>query len=340
MARPLVPGFAAVKPVAGSIDVLLADATSREPFAHSDGKSEVPMERVVIDGAPHIVKHLDVRNDWIMRTVGDLACLPIAVWRLGLLDRLPASIDHTVVAAFWDGRVGALLMRDVGPWLLPEGDDAIAAAQHERFLDHMAELHAAFWGWRDEFGLGALGNRYLFFHHRLLPAIETSLGTTAAVPTKFVPEGWARFEERAPEAVELVYRLQDDPGPMLTAMTATPQTFVHGDWKAGNLGSHPDGRTILIDWQCPGEAPPLADVVWYVCLNRARLPESKEAALETYRAALERHGVDTGPWWDRQLGLCLVGALVQFGWEKALGDHDELAWWVEGALAGARYLEG
>jgi hypothetical protein len=29
---------------------------------------------------------------------------------------------------------------------------------------------------------------------------------------------------------------------------------------------------------------------------------------------------------------------VQFGWEKALGDPDELAWWADRARAGARWL--
>jgi len=328
----------AMRSVESSIEALVAGASERTEFTHPDGKSEVPMERVVIDGERFILKHLDVRADWIMRTVGDLACLPIAVWRLGLLDALPDSIDPVMVGAAWDGRKGAILMHDVGQWLLPEGDGVIEQAQHERFLDHMAELHASMWGWRDEFGLGGLGNRYLFFHRRLLPSIEASLGTTAAVPTKFVPEGWARFEERVPQAVDLIYGLQDDPSALLLGLTSTPQTFVHGDWKAGNLGAHADGRTILLDWQIPGEAPPLTDAVWYVCLNRARLPEPKDAALDTYRAALERHGVDTEPWWDKQVGLCLLGALVQFGWEKALGEDDELAWWVDRALDGARYL--
>ncbi|MEO6144789.1 MAG: putative immunity protein [Dermatophilaceae bacterium] len=66
---------------------------------------------------------------------------------------------------------------------------------------------------------------------------------------------------------------------------------------------------------------------------------TKEAAIDTYRVALERRGVDTAPWWDAQLALCLLGALVQFGWEKALGGYDdELAWWESKAVEGARLL--
>jgi aminoglycoside phosphotransferase (APT) family kinase protein len=98
------------------------------------------------------------------------------------------------------------------------------------------------------------------------------------VPTQLVPAGWARLLVRASQAATIVAELLDDPVPLAAGLTATPQTFVHGDWKAGNLGSHPDGRTILLDWAVPGIAPGCIDLAWYVCLNRARLPESKEAA--------------------------------------------------------------
>ena len=41
-----------------------------------------------------------------------------------------------------------------------------------------------------------------------------------------------------------------------------------------------------------------------------------------------------GGWWQQQLDLCMIGVMATFGWEKALGDEDELAWW-EQAAAGA-----
>lgn len=59
----------------------------------------------------------------------------------------------------------------------------------------------------------------------------------------------------------------------------------------------------------------------------------------TLRASGCLAGVRTEPWWDRQLALCLLGALVQFGWEKALGGYDEeLAWWEDRAVAAAALL--
>ena len=97
----------------------------------------------------------------------------------------------------------------------------------------------------------------------------------------------------------------------------------------GNLGSHPDGRTILLDWAYPGSGPACWDLCWYLALNRARLPEQKEAAIDRFRGALEACGVSTGPWWERQLGLCMIGIMATFGWEKALGDPGELDWWQD-----------
>ena len=68
--------------------------------------------------------------------------------------------------------------------------------------------------------------------------------------------------------------------------------------------------------------------------------EPDPEATETYRAALERHGIATELWWDRQLGLCLIGAMVQFGWEKAFGGFDdELAWWEEQVVNASPLLE-
>ena len=122
-------------------------------------------------------------------------------------------------------------------------------------------------------------------------------------------------------------------------MERTPQTFVHGNWKLDNLGTDADGRTVVLDWESSGRGAALSDLAWYLSINCRRLPQSKEAAIEAYRAALERRGIDTAPWWDTQLALCLLGALVQFGWEKALGGYDdELAWWEARAVEGARLL--
>lgn len=330
----------APRPVASSIAELVGGA-ERRPFHNADGKSGSSFERVVLDGEPHVLKVMHVDDDWIARSLGDIGCRPVTMWAAGLYDAFPPSIDHTVVgAARGFGRNGwgaALLMRDVGDRLVPEGDDVVPAERHAAFLDHMAELSAHLWGWSDDVGLLTPSLRWTFFGPGML-ACEADLGWPHPVPV-IAERGWRAFAERAPTDVcAAVEGIRVEPSVLVDALAATPWTLLHGDWKMGNLGHHADGRTILLDCAYPGEGPACHELGWYLAINSARLPEPKEAAVERFRRALEAHGVATAGWWDAQLDLCLLGTVVQLGWEKALGDDAELGWWLERARAGARRL--
>jgi len=322
---------------AGSVSDLLARASSRQRWFPEDTKSGARFERVVIDGERFVLKYQDARDDWLMRATGDDGHRYVRLWDQGLLAALPDVIDSAVVAADTEAGVGRILLRDVSAQLLVP-DSVLSAAQHERFLDHMAQLHAAFWGWRDEVGLTPMARRYLMFSPDVARC-ESAIGSPALVP-RFMAAGWARLRRESPVMAGEVFPLLQNPTPLLTALGSVPHTLVHGDWKAANIGCHADGRTVLLDFgEVPGEATPIADLAWYLALNAALLPESKDATIERYRAALERHGVDTSPWWDRALALELLGTMVQFGWEKALGGGGtELDWWQARVVAGARQL--
>jgi Phosphotransferase enzyme family len=323
---------------ASSIDDLVAGAGRREPWRHGDGKSGSSLERLDVDGRPHVLKVIHPDDDWIARAVGDICCLPVQVWTSGLLDQVPPVIDHTVIGAAGglgrNGWGGALLMRDVSPWLVPEGDTKVPREVHLGFLDHMAALHARFWGFRD--GLLPLSARYLFFSDAMIEA-ERRRGMPAPVPA-VAAQGWRRLGAVRHQVVGPLLELRRDPSPLVAALDATPQTLVHGDWKMGNLGWHPEGRTILLDWALPGPAPPTVDLAWYLALNVRRLPQSKDDAIVTYRTALERYGVDTTAWWSRQVDLALLGQVLIIGWEKVLGDDAELRWWLDRAAAGVARL--
>jgi hypothetical protein len=276
-----------------------------------------------------------------MRGFGDLACRPVTVWTSGILDALPAAIDHAVVGAATglgrNGWGGALLLRDVSDDLVPSGDDLLPLADHRQLLDHLAELSAAFWEPHDDLPeLLSLESRWSAFGPGWMAA-EEAAGWPEPVPC-IASGGWTRFAERAPaEVVDVVTALRADGDPLVRAVRRTPLTLLHGDWKLGNLGVARD-RTVLLDWTYPGVGPVGHDLAWYLALNRARLPESKEASIEVVRTGLEQRGIRTESWWEEQMGLCLLGALVQFGWEKALGDDEELAWWCDRAREGARWL--
>jgi hypothetical protein len=325
--------------LAPSVDALVAGASSRTPVAFDDSKSGARFERIVIGGERFLLKHIDHRDDWIMRQTGDIGCVPLLVWESGVFDLIPDCIDHATAGAAREDGHGAVLLRDVGDWLVPSGDSPLTVEVHLRFLDHIAALHAATWGWHDTVGLLPLANRYSFFGPEAL-ACEEALGFPQPVP-RIATEGWQRLDDASPELAAALRPLRAAPWPLLDAIAETPCSFLHGDTKLGNLGTGPDGRTIMIDWSQSGAGPPIAEITHQLALNRARIPRelARDATVDAYRAALERHGVDTASWFDRQLALCLVGTMLQLGWEKAYDETgEELAWWRDRTVDTAREL--
>jgi hypothetical protein len=332
-------------PLAGSVEELLDGATRLGSHTTATTRSGAMFEAVVVDGQRCVVKYVHPDLDFTMRVSGDLGCRSRRAWELVIDDAAPDLIDHATLGAAPWGRGGfgvALLLRDVSDELVPEGDDPLDPALHETFLDHLAGFAASRWGWHDDDTDPALlpyRLRWSWFAPHLL-AVERELGFPEAVP-RIALDGWGRFAERAPAKLAgAVADLHLDPSPFVDALRTTPSTLLHGDWKLSNLGTAADGRTVLLDWAYIGEGPIAHELAWYLSLNRARLPagRSKEWAIEVFEAALRRRGVDTHGWWDRQLGLCLLGAVLQFGWEKALGDDDELAWWCDVAAQGLDLL--
>jgi hypothetical protein len=307
-----------------------------EPLHAADSLSGTHLERWTVAGEHYIVKHLSADDDWIMRVTNDHAFRPVQVWEAGLLDHLPPCIEHAVVACARDGKRAALLLRDVGAHLVAADGALIPALQHLGFLDHMASLHARFWGWRDTIGLTPMAMRYREF----APAAarcELEAGLVNPMAQSIV-EGWEVLGTKAPGTARAIGSLLEDPRPLTAALTCEPLTLVHGDWKLGNLGTLPDGRTILLDWAMPGSAPPAVDLAWYLAVNCDRMPGTKEEAIRAYRTRLEAHGIDTRGWWDRQLDLALLGAFLQLGWSKTGAGGEELGWWEERALAAVPHL--
>jgi len=199
----------------------------------------------------------------------------------------------------------------------------------------MAALHAAFWGWRDTLDLIPLAHHYVILTP-LMASLEAERGGTDPVP-KEVAKGWEALRRQTPETAATLEQLAYDPGPLAAALSATPQTFIHADWKLGNLGERADGTTILLDWDRCGSAPATFDLAWYLAVNCDRLPQSKEDVITAYRRSLESHGVDTSTWWDAQLRLTLLGAALMLAWSKT-DDPKELGWWSDRVAEGVREI--
>jgi len=323
--------------VLASLDELLAGATDRQVITDGAGKSGAVLERIRIDGEPYVLKHLDRTRDWTMRAAGVLDGVSPMLWQRGILTDLPDCFDQPIVAVARTPSGSSLLMRDVSDWLIPVSDDLVPRDDHLRVLDHMAQMHAHFWHAGPEIDVVPAMHRYLDLSPWTAEA-EAWLGSPPLVP-QLIAKGWPMLAEVAPAAYAVVGPLALDPGPLVEAFETTPQTFVHGNFKLDNLGFTPEGRTVILDWEISGRGASASDLAWYLAINCRRLPQTKESSIDAFRSALERHGVDTSPWWDRQLALSLLGALVQFGWEKAFGGYDdELAWWEARAIEGARLL--
>ena len=316
------------RPVAATVDALIAGATQRAPMVVAGSRSGARFERVVLRGEPHVLKHVDRADDWIMRQTGDLGCVPVTVWESGVLDLLPDCVDHTTVGAARERGSGAVLMRDVGASLLYDDGTRITEEQHLRFLDHLAACHAATLGWRDVVGLVPLGNRYSFFGPDAL-ACEAARPSPHPVPMA-ARDGWAQLPEVAPQLHDVLAPLRAEPWVVLDALAASPHAFLHGDWKLTNLGTDASGRTVLVDWSVSGEGPPLTEVLHYATLNAPRLPSGHghDDVLAAYRAALEARGVSTAPWWDAQLAGCTLGVMLQLGWARAHDTSEVIAAWT------------
>jgi hypothetical protein len=333
-------GELTVPRVAESLEELVVGATDRVEVRSSDAKSGARFETLRVDGQPCFLKVLTAEDDWIMRVTGNTTNWEFQVWRAGIYQQFPECIDHTILAMALEGTGPSarlsILMTDCSDDLVPPGDALLPEQHHLDLLDHMAAMHARFLGWRDGIGLADPAHRFLYFApETIAPELEVS---DVPGPIAAAEQGWALLPERAPRLHSLTRSVHHDPRPLVDALSATPSTFVGGDWKLGNIGRRPDGRTILVDQAYPGEAPPCLDLTWHLAINRARIPISKEATIAHYRERLEVHGVDTTDWFERQLGLTLVGMASLFAWEKALGDQAELEWWERAALDGARWL--
>jgi hypothetical protein len=326
--------------IARSRAELLAGVDSRVVVDPDDGKSGSTFERVTIAGEPFFAKTLGYRTDWIMRVTGDRDLRTLKIWRAGIMHDVPPEIDHAVVGMAADGdgddALLTILMRDIGEHLFVEGDAKISRDAHAGLIDGLAALSAHYWGWADDIGLTSLEERLRFFApDNIAPEVAVA---DPPVPIRVAAAGWPQLAQLAPALSELLAAIHVAPEPLAAAMRSTPATFLHGDWKMGNLGRHTDGRTILLDWAYPGSGPVLWDLGWYLALNAARLPMEKEATIDAFRDMLERRGVATADWFDLQLDLCLLGITACFGWEKAVGAEAELRWWEDRALRGARHV--
>ena len=291
--------------VLASLDELLAGATDREAITDGAGKSGALLERLRIGGSRTSSSTWTKQTrDWTMRAAW--FSMFSVLWQRGILTvaGLLRPADHAVARSAGGS---SLLMRDVSAWLIPGFDDAVSMDEYFNRSTHMAQMHAHFWNSGPE--IDVVPDASLRRPLPRPPGQALGLGSPPLVP-QLIAKGSPTPAVVAPAAYAVVGPLSRDPGAVVEALETTPQTFVHGNFKLDNLGFTPDGDngTIILDWEISGRGAAASDLAWYLAINCRRLPQSKEAASEAFRSALENHGVDTSSWWNRQLALSLLGA--------------------------------
>ena len=355
-----------------SLDALLAPETLSRlvgcpivsarhlPFVggHSaSGSSFLAIETNDGQGPRFVVKRSSPACDWIVRGTADDRGREVLVWTTGLLDRLPPEITHPVVACARDDTGWAILMHDVSNHLLPDpmGETPISDADHSRFLDALAALHASFWE-QPEITDPALG--YCSPWHRYTVFSEECGRREAAHPNEvvhWIREGWnSLWMLIEPDVATLLRRLLADPAPLCSAMARYPQTVIHGDPRAANLGimAVPRPRVVLIDWHFVGPGVPGVDLAWHLLSTGYKVSVSRATTISWYRERLaQRLGSRFEErWWHPQLELSLLGEVVRSGWKFGwnIAHHpsatirtwacEGLAWWSERAKEGAQWL--
>jgi aminoglycoside phosphotransferase (APT) family kinase protein len=150
-----------------------------------------------------------------------------------------------------------------------------------------------------------------------------------------VGRGWVRFPEAVPaDVADAIATVHADPEGFAAAYDGAPRTLVHGDYRFANLGLRGE-RVVVIDWGSSCVAGPAAlDLAWYLIVGATRIDATRDEVIDDF---IELEGARHDP---RALGLALIGALAQLGWNKALDvlenedsrararERADLDWWV------------
>jgi hypothetical protein len=300
-----------------------------------------------------VLKHFE-RGDWIAALTSDTRIREISLLENGLYRDLPHECQAPMLAATRSESGDSMLMWDVSSSLFPPGDDLIREDQLVTCIRAVSALHASYWGG------GPPPNASVDFCTTqawlglLTPDVgrrRIDLGIDNEV-TASLEGGWQKFSEAASSlAARTVETIQRDNAALLDALGTAPQTLIHGDLKLANLGIDRVQRLVMFDWTLVGSMSPFIDLGWFLAVNSARLPISKETILELYQAMLLERGIDLGTEWTRhaEIGL-LGGGTLRLGWVKALGtladdedvrvrETEELEWWCEMTERASRWLD-
>jgi hypothetical protein len=314
---------------------LVDRVVGRSPLVH-EGFSGAGLERVVMEGGSSLIlKHISPARDWLMRATDDPGRVGV-LWESGIFGRMPAVVDHAVVAVERDEEGWLVFMRDVSGALLGS-ERILSRPESRRVLAAAAAVHDRFSDEERPPGLCRLADRY----GSLSPATAKRQTDPSFVIPSMLGPGWEAFAAIVPGDVAAgILAILDRPHLLAEQLEARPCALIHGDLKISNIGLT-DSQVVMLDWgSWTGFAPPAVELAWYLAVNWSRIDASREEIVEDFRAVSEERFDETA------LRLALVGGLVQLGWNKALDaathpdqamrrrERADLDWWVARAREG------
>lgn len=304
-----------------------------------------------------VLKRVSPEWDYFMRVTDDRHGREVLVWQHGLLDRLPDEVGHAYIACAHDGPGRwAILMRDVSETLLAGRDD-LSMDDHQRVVTGLAALHATFWD-DPQVALKSDGYNHAWHHYHIIsPDAAAGEQDQSLVMPRIVRDGWQRLGDVLPsDLATTLLHLANDPAPLVAALDRYPQTLVHADVRAANLGLERSGkqRLIVLDWALAGRGVAGLDMVWSLLGANSPHPGDRDALVSVYRDHLSTrlgHRFDES-WWQPMLDLSMLGGLIRYGWiaSRAItaDTHSdgrrrafakaELDWLLPGAYAGLSRL--
>ena len=238
------------------LEELVAGATDRVEVRTSDAKSGARFERLVIDGERHFLKVAVGRRT--TGSCGSPATPPTGSSRSGRPGSTASSRRHRPHdrrdGPRGDRSVGRLsiLMTDCGDDLVPPGDDPCRRSTTPTSSTTWPRCTRTSWA-------GTTTSAC-----RTCPVACSSSRPRRSRPSSRWPTCRSRSRSRTragrccpsgrPASTSWSGPCTATPTRSSTRCGPRPLTFVAGDWKLGNVGRRPDGRTILLDWAYPGEA--------------------------------------------------------------------------------------
>jgi hypothetical protein len=306
---------------------VIASAVRREPLTDpvSAGYSGAQLERLTLsDGSTVILKSSSPAMDLAMAATADPGRAFLFALD-GTYDRLPVSIDSTVLAADRDGDLWRMVMTDVAGHLLPEGQ-SISRDQSGRILRALRDLHSSFIQ-AEPTPLCPLETHLTLFSPA---AMRPFVDSQNPIP-RLALEAWERFDGSTPARVRAaVHAIHASPGHLATDLTARERTLTHADLAFANIGLTED-RVIMLDFALACCAPGDFDFAIYLIQNDWLIDASNDDIVSDWISLADGRAD------ERVLRLSLLAAFAEYGCWKAPDAFDPspysdtYEWWLDAA---------